>query len=185
VQIISGKLGVILMTCCSWVVVVLPLMLVCIQYKHGGGLDPITPAIAIITYLLIGATMWCGASYGLLLSWLCRRTMSAISWAITTLVTLYCFIPVAILVLELVRTNESLAAWHPVIGAGILSSIQSTPEGVQSVLSCIVLLFSLGLVFLAFLTFCMHRDIRERDGNFAAAVATPDATTATLAPGQS
>ncbi|HVF10219.1 MAG TPA: ABC transporter permease subunit, partial [Abditibacteriaceae bacterium] len=90
-EIIFGKLLTPLVMCAYGFVLFLPVLLPCALLSATSINDPSGDSFgaktlsALATVLVVAGAGWCCTAWGLLLSWLCRRTAVAISWTLVTL----------------------------------------------------------------------------------------------------
>lgn len=167
VEIVGGKLAATLLMCLACVLPLAPLMLPNIAFF---GLDTrstygVAPLPAIITPFLLLATVWCYALWGMVLSWLCRRTAVATVWTLGSLFALDVFIPALFGTSE----NSLWMCWNPfIVLSGLADESSRHPLLRYSCLSC-ALLFLIGSGLLALLIRLMRDAPRERDQHGAGA----------------
>lgn len=161
-EIAGGKLTAALLVCFACISPLTPLLLPNIarfslapQTDYG-----IAPLQALITILLLFATVWCYAIWGMLLSWLCKRTAVATVWTLGSLFALDVFIPALIND----GSNSPWLGWNPFIVLSWLAGdykMHHVPL-FYSGLACVALLSS-GGGLLALLIHLMRDAPRERD----------------------
>jgi len=94
-EIIFGKVLAPLMMCGYGFVLFLPVLLPCALLPRTNsdlfGDRALTAAMAV---LIVAVAAWCCTAWGLLLSWLCRRTAIAISWTLVTVFLGFVVLPI-------------------------------------------------------------------------------------------
>ena len=87
-EILTGKLLAPLIACFYYSAPLWPVVLPCLAWPwrpdEGGSEVPL--AHAVVTLLIVTAAGFCYTAWGLLISWLCRRTAVAIGWTLGTII---------------------------------------------------------------------------------------------------
>ena len=94
-EIIRGKLAAPLVLCLYYSLPWLPIAALCVRGLSRQDTRPgdiaLTHLLAVL--LIIGASAWCTAAWGLLLSWLSRRVWIATAWTVVSLLFALVFSP--------------------------------------------------------------------------------------------
>lgn len=176
-EIIWGKMSASLLVCLIYSLPLWPLLLMCVStvtyqgeivfnggYSNIGGYSVFYVSLtqAVATLLILTSAAWCCTACGMIFSWFCRRTPTAVGW---TLGTLGFLSVVALLAptawdprVPMAVSREVMRLWHPVAALGVLAAragrASVTFDGVSSAL----IIFVLGWILLAIL----RRDIERR-----------------------
>jgi len=188
-QIVAGKLLAILLTCGAGVLLVSPLLLSCVFPYDAGRMNSVAPLTALVSLVVLGAAAWSFAAFGILLSWLCRRTVGALCWTIGSLIVVYVIGPglVEWVVNEYARSDLHPfqiadpvkyvnASWHPVLA---LMNMADWPRyddktvAVEAALKAVRFHLVLGAILTVVAVGSMRRGLRERDGKFRGAIKAP------------
>ncbi|MBV9865582.1 MAG: ABC transporter permease [Abitibacteriaceae bacterium] len=182
VEIISGKLMATLLICGVAILPLVPLMIPTIRHvspvhnvynglDDGVVYDGVAPGYAVVALLLIFATAWCYTIWGMMLSWLCRRTAVATIWTLGTLFAANAFLP-PLIDLYINRPYSSyysgeakqilLYCWHPFLAFSWMTDTTRHPPLAFALLVCAVL-FITGCGLMVLLMHLMQDAPRERD----------------------
>jgi hypothetical protein len=142
-----------------------PLLAICVRsltYRPDPSLSGSSLTQALATLFILASTAWCYTAWGMLMSWLCRRTAVAVGWTIGTLFLAAVFLPVLLLLSGPSFAVDSLWMVHPLfafLGTMYPSafSLPHTDPLLGATVSSAVL-FVIGSLFLALL----HRNMKQR-----------------------
>jgi hypothetical protein len=173
-EIMRAKVLAPVIACLAFGTPLLPLLALCVRGVSYEFSDSYTqPGIsltqAIGTLLILTATAWCYTAWGMLMSWLCRRTPLAVGWTVGTLFLSVVFVPILLAISS--SSTESLWPVHPVMALIAVSSPSSgnnvfTAGPVDPLAPAIVsagCLWVMGALCLLVLRHAMRHRARELD----------------------
>ena len=169
-QIIIGKLLSPLLACMGYSMIAWPLLLACMSdFSTDNRFNArITLGEIIGVALILFSTAWCYTAWGMLLSWWCRRTVNAVSWALFTIFFAVVIIPT----MEELRGSygynpltdallKFLPLCHPFLAMGKLYSPPDGPHALAIGAATAACLMALGSAILTVLYFSMKRQVRR------------------------
>jgi ABC-type transport system involved in multi-copper enzyme maturation permease subunit len=153
-EIIAAKFAAPLIACFYYSLPILPVLAFYVNYSIAPRTNqvygvPVPQAVATIM-ILVGASAVCTA-WGLLLSALCTRTLTAVGWTLATLLLALVLVPAALAAGSVMHQNEEnfLLWWHPSIalqkvqgGAWSFGEVRDASSGFQT-----------GLIYMACMAF--------------------------------
>jgi hypothetical protein len=171
-EIVRAKLLAPMIACFAFGTPLLPLLVLCIrgvsfEFSSSYSQQGISLTQAIASVLIIAATAWCYTAWGMLLSWLCRRTPLAVGWTVGTLFLATVFVPILLAISD--STLQNMWAVHPVLalimvsdpGSGLSDLMPTDP--LWPALVSAGCLWLMGALFLLVLHASMRHRARELD----------------------
>jgi ABC-type transport system involved in multi-copper enzyme maturation permease subunit len=169
-EVVIAKIGAPLLSCVLFSTPLLPLLLLCIRtvnYQPNWGANGISISQAIGTVLVLTASAFSCGSFGMLISWYCKRTSAAIGWTLGGLFTILAVLP---LLWQLIATPSG-ALWilHPMFGLAAVSDPRNIDYALHNtdpiVISALFFLLHsvIGYVLLVLLQHAMINRAREAD----------------------
>lgn len=193
-EVLWGKLSGTLVVCAYYSLALLAVLPPCLHHLTYPGRDASGIALtqAIATLLIVAATAWCCAAWGMLLSWRSRSTLSALGVTLGAMLLGFGLAPMFI---GLGMSGASSAAqepsasgrlhlWHPFVALGRVLNPGEQSNILRDSLALTLLLLAAGLMALALLYSGARHGPREPDKKHRAGSQTQAATSAEIeAPG--
>jgi ABC-type transport system involved in multi-copper enzyme maturation permease subunit len=169
-DIILAKILAPLLANCIYGLPMVPLLALCVRtltYRSDPSLSGSSVTQALATLLILASTAWCYTAWGMLLSWLCRRTPVAVGWTIGTLFLATVFLPILLSLSGPSSVTDSLWIVHPLFALlGTMDPREFSPPHTDPLLPSALatsVLFVVGSVFLMILHHNMKQRARESD----------------------
>jgi ABC-type transport system involved in multi-copper enzyme maturation permease subunit len=167
-EILLAKIFAPLIAHCVYGLPWVPLLVLCVRglsYRPASSPSGVALNQAVGTLLVLGSTAWCYTAWGMLMSWLCRRTSVAVGWTIGTLFLATVFVPILLSLSGPSPALDFLWFVHPLfIFFAVMEPQEWSLSKANPLLYAVVaalVLFAAGSTFLAVLQHNMRERARE------------------------